>query len=69
MGVVLRRRLNESSPISSRIETENIIEMLKVLYAEEIQAWYQYYIVSNFMQGQERKSRGRGKEESRENRP
>ena len=56
MGVVLRRRLNESSPISSRIETENIIEMLKVLYAEEIQAWYQYYIVSNFMQGQQRKS-------------
>lgn len=56
MGVMLRRKLNESNPVSSRIETENVIEMLKTLYAEEIQAWYQYYIVSNFMQGQERKS-------------
>lgn len=56
MGVILRKKLNESNPINFRIETEKIIEMLKVLYAEEINAWYQYYIVSNFMQGQERKS-------------
>lgn len=56
MGVMLRKKLNESSPINSRIEIDKVIEKLKVLYAEEIHAWYQYYIVSNFMQGNERKS-------------
>ena len=54
--VTLRKKLNESSPINSRIEIDKVIEKLKVLYAEEIHAWYQYYIVSNFMQGNERKS-------------
>ena len=31
MGVMLRRKLNESNPVSSRIETENVIEILKTL--------------------------------------
>ena len=57
MGVTLRKKkLNESSPINSRLEVNSIIDMLKTLYAEEILAWYQYYIVSKFMQGHERPS-------------
>ena len=54
MGVMLRKKMNESSPVNLRIEVNEIVEMLKILYAEEIMAWYQYYIVSKFMQGQER---------------
>lgn len=56
MSVLLRKKLNENSVLNDRIDTENIVNKLKQLYAEEIQAWYQYYIVSKFMQGQERKS-------------
>lgn len=56
MGVILRKKLNESSPINNRIDSDSIINLLKILYAEEILAWYQYFIVSKFMQGQERPS-------------
>lgn len=56
MPIKLRKRINESSPIASRIDTDKIVLMLKTLYAEEIQAWYQYYIVEKFMTGTDRAS-------------
>lgn len=56
MSIKLRKRINESSPVSSRIDTDMIISLLKTLYAEEIQAWYQYYIVEKFMTGTDRSS-------------
>lgn len=56
MSIKLRKRINESSPMSSRIDTDMIVSLLKVLYAEEIQAWYQYYIVEKFMTGTDRTS-------------
>lgn len=56
MSVVLRRKINESNPVTTRINAEVLIDKLKILFAEEILAWYQYYIVSKFMMGQERPS-------------
>lgn len=57
MSVKLKRKINESSsPILDRIDSNKIIETLKNLYAEEITAWYQYYIVTKFMTGHERPS-------------
>lgn len=56
MSIKFRKKLNESSPISERMNINSIIDKLKVLYCEEICAWYQYYIVSKFMQGQHRPS-------------
>lgn len=58
MHVKLRKKINESyiTPVAERTDVENIIEKLKILYAEEILAWYQYYIVTKFLTGQERPS-------------
>ena len=56
MGVILRKKLNESLPLRQRTDVDSIIEKLKILFAEEFLAWYQYYIVSKFMSGHERPS-------------
>jgi bacterioferritin len=52
-----KKKLNESTLIlNDRIDTENLIKILETLFAEEILAWYQYYIPINFMNGPERSS-------------
>lgn len=58
MGVILKRKINEAvkTSLDTRIDKNDIISVLKTLYAEEIIAWYQYYIVSKFMCGHERPS-------------
>ena len=50
-----KKKLNESNTIlNERIDTSDIICILEQLYAEEILAWYQYYIPINFMYGPDR---------------
>ena len=54
--VKLKRKINESSTPVNNANTDYVIKLLKTLFAEEILAWYQYYIVSKFMIGHERPS-------------
>lgn len=52
-----KKKLNESnSYLESRLNVDTLISMLETLFAEEILAWYQYYIPINFMNGMERNS-------------
>lgn len=54
---IRKKKLNESNtPIDKRINTNEVLTMLETLVAEEILAWYQYWIPLNFLNGQERKS-------------
>ena len=51
-----KKKLNESNSLLNErgIDTNAILKMLEILFAEEILAWYQYYIPINFMNGMER---------------
>lgn len=53
-----KRKLNESTinPVIKRTPNNEILTMLETLVAEELLAWYQYWIPLNFMNGQDRKS-------------
>lgn len=50
-------KINENvEHLENRIDVNKIISELKALYAEEILAWYQYYIPLHFLCGPSRKS-------------
>ena len=53
-----KKKLNESTinPVIKRTPNNEILTMLETLVAEELLAWYQYWIPLNFMSGQDRKS-------------
>lgn len=53
-----KKKINESTinPITKRNSNNEILSMLETLVAEELLAWYQYWIPLNFMNGQDRKS-------------
>lgn len=54
---IRKRKLNESNEILyNRIDVPYLISLLETLFAEEILAWYQYWIAIDFMNGQERNS-------------
>ena len=48
-----KKKLNESTinPVIKRTPNNEIITMLETLVAEELLAWYQYWIPLNFMNG------------------
>ena len=58
--VKLRRKISNINEnvehLENRINVNDIITELKSLYAEEILAWYQYFIPVNFLKGAQRKN-------------
>ena len=57
MVKIRRKVLNENvKHLENRIDVKEIINDLKSLYAEEIFAFYQYFVPTDFLQGHERPS-------------
>lgn len=57
--IVYKRKVKDNSlsdELDKVIDTEKLIKLLQRALAEELQAWYQYWIAAPFMVGEERKN-------------